>query len=386
MITRIELTDFRVYASAVIEPHHGITAVIGKNGQGKTSLAEAMSYLSSLRSFRGVPNDALVREGADTAYLRATVVHPDGREILVEAEINRAGRNRVLVNKQRLGRVRDLLGVVRSTVFAPTDLQVVYEGPSARRDLLDDALVALAPRNDHLRLEVDRIVRQRNVLLKQSHGRLTDDIATTLDVWDDKFVLEGTRLGEARAKLVARLAPFVQESYEALAGEATPVEVIYEPEWRRTGLAPALAAAREEDVRRGVSSVGPHRDDVHLMVKGMPARSHASQGECRTLALALRLGIHRLVTEVSGEPPLLVLDDVLSELDPGRCERLLAHMPSGQVIITTAGALPAAAHPDAVITISAGAVVSGSTPRGDSAGQAEPGTETGTENGGFGHG
>ena len=226
MITRIELTDFRVYRSAVIEPHPGITAVVGRNGQGKTSLAEAMSYLTSLRSFRGVPNDALVREGADTAYLRAMVAHPDGREILVEAEINRAGRNRVLVNKQRLARVRDLLGVVRSTVFAPTDLNVVYEGPSARRDLLDDALVALAPQNDRLRLEVDRIVRQRNVLLKQSHGRLTVEIATTLDVWDDKFVLEGTRLGEARAKLVARLAPFVQESYEALAGEATPVEVI----------------------------------------------------------------------------------------------------------------------------------------------------------------
>lgn len=362
MITRIELTDFRVYESAVIEPHASVTAVVGKNGQGKTSLAEAMSYLSSLRSFRGVPNDALVREGAETAYLRALVVHPDGREILVEAEINRSGRNRVLVNKQRLARVRDLLGVVRSTVFAPTDLQVVYEGPSARRDLVDDALVALAPRNDHLRLEVDRIVRQRNMLLKQAHGRLSADIAETLDVWDQKFTIEGTRLGEARARLVARLAPFVQESYEALAGEATAVEVVYEPEWRRTGLAAALAASRDEDVRRGVSGVGPHRDDVGLVVKGMPARSHASQGECRTLALALRLGIHRLVTEVSGEPPLLVLDDVLSELDPGRCTRLLAHMPAGQVIITTAGALPEAAHPDLVVTIHAGEVVDRSTP------------------------
>jgi len=382
VITRIELTDFRVYASAVIEPHRGITAVIGKNGQGKTSLAEAMSYLSSLRSFRGVPNDALVREGSDTAYLRATVVQQDGREILVEAEINRAGPNRVLINKQRLGRVRDLLGVVRSTVFAPSDLQVVYEGPSARRDLLDDALVALSPRNDRLRLEVDRIVRQRNVLLKQSHGRLTHDLATTLEVWDDKFVLEGTRLGDARAELVARLAPLVQDSYEALAGGAVPVEVIYEPEWRRIGLAAALAGARDEDVRRAVSSVGPHRDDVSLMVKGMPARSHASQGECRTLALALRLGIHRLVTEVAGEPPLLVLDDVLSELDPGRCERLLAHMPAGQVIITTAGALPAVAHPDAVITISAGAVVSGPTPGEDSARH----TGSGTEGGGNDHG
>lgn len=357
MITRIELTDFRVYEHAVIEPHHGVTAVVGKNGQGKTSLAEAMSYLSTLRSFRGVPNDALVREGADSAYLRALIVHPDGREILVEAEINRAGRNKVLVNKQRLARTRDLLGVVRSTVFAPTDLQVVYEGPAARRDMLDDALVALAPKNDRLRLEVDRIVRQRNSLLKQAHGRLSSDIVPTLDVWDEKLVIEGTRLGEARARLVARLAPFVQEAYEQLAGEATPVEVRYEPEWRRTGLAAALAESRDEDVRRGLTSVGPHRDDVGLFVKGMPARSHASQGECRTLALALRLGIHRLVTEVAGEAPLLVLDDVLSELDPGRSERLIAHMPAGQVIITTAGVLPEAARPDAVITVVAGKVV-----------------------------
>lgn len=361
MITRIELTDFRIYRHAVIEPHEGVTAVVGKNGQGKTSLAEAMSYLSTLRSFRGVPNEALVREGADSAYLRATIVHPDGREILVEAEINRAGRNKVLVNKQRLARTRDLLGVVRSTVFAPTDLQVVYEGPAARRDMLDDALVALAPKNDRLRLEVDRIVRQRNSLLKQSYGRLTDDVALTLGVWDEKLVLEGTRLGEARARLVARLAPFVQESYEQLAGEVTPVEVRYEPEWRRTGLAAALADSRDEDLRRGVTSVGPHRDDVGLFVKGMPARSHASQGECRTLALALRLGIHRLVTEVAGEAPLLVLDDVLSELDPGRSARLIAHMPAGQVILTTAGALPEAAHPDAVVQVVAGQVTGDTT-------------------------
>jgi DNA replication and repair protein RecF len=166
VIRRIELTDFRVYQHAIIELNKGVTAVIGKNAQGKTSLAEAMSYLSTLKSFRGVPNDALVREGADTAYIRAEIVHDDGREILVEAEINRSGRNRVLVNKQKLGRVRDLLGVVRSTVFAPTDLQLVYEGPSVRRDMLDDALVALAPKNDALRLEVERIIKQRNTLLK----------------------------------------------------------------------------------------------------------------------------------------------------------------------------------------------------------------------------
>lgn len=242
-----------------------------------------MSYLSTLQSFRGVTNEALVREGADTAYIRALVVHDDGREILVEAEINRAGRNKVLVNKQRLARVRDLLGVVRCTVFAPTDLQLVYEGPAVRRDMLDDALVALAPRNDALRLEVDRIIRQRNVLLKQSNGRMTDDIEMTLDVWDAQFAEKGTQLGEARAKLVARLTPFVSEAYESLAREPTPVDVAYEPEWRRMGLAAGLAAARTDDIRRGMSTVGPHRDDVVLHIKGMPAKSHASQGSAAPL-------------------------------------------------------------------------------------------------------
>jgi DNA replication and repair protein RecF len=357
VITRIELTDFRVYKSAVIELNPGVTAVIGRNAQGKTSLAEAMSYLSTLQSFRGVPNDALVRTGADTAYIRAMIVHDDGREILVEAEINRAGRNRVLVNKQKLARVRDLLGVVRSTVFAPTDLQLVYEGPSVRRDMLDDALVSLAPRNDALRLEVDRIIKQRNMLLKQAGGRLSPDIEMTLDVWDAQFVEKGTQLGEARAKLVARLTPFVREAYEQLATEPTAVDVVYEPDWRRTGLGQALAHARAEDIRRAVTSVGPHRDDVVLQVKGMPAKSHASQGESRTLALALRLGIHRLVTEVVGTAPLLVLDDVLSELDPKRCEALLRHMPQGQVLITTAQELPVAAHPDTIIHIVNGAIV-----------------------------
>jgi DNA replication and repair protein RecF len=261
------------------------------------------------------------------------------------------------VNKQKLARVKDLLGVVRTTVFAPTDLELVYKGPETRRDMLDDALVALATRNDSVRTDVDRIIRQRNVLLKQSNGRLTEEIEMTLDVWDAQFVEKGSYLGEARAKVVARLTPLVREAYEQLANEPTAVELVYEPEWRRMGLATALANARSEDIRRGISTVGPHRDDVQFFIKGMPAKTHASQGECRTLALAMKLAIHRLVTEVVGTTPLLVLDDVLSELDPQRCESLLRHMPPGQVLITTAQVLPAAAHPDSIIHISHGTVV-----------------------------
>lgn len=354
IVTHLELVDFRNYSTAVFELRGGTTAVVGRNGQGKTNLAEALSYLATLESFRGAPLDALVRVGTEAAIIRATVTQDDGREVLVEAEISRAGRNRVLVNRQALGRARDLLGVVRVTVFSPDDLAIVKEGPGGRRRFLDDTLVALAVKYDAMRLELDRVTRQRNTLLKQAGGRLDEAAEVTLDVWDAKFADLGDAFGHARAVLVARLEPMVVEAYEQLAGVATAIEVRYEPPWRRTGLAVALAESRRDDVRRGVSTVGPHRDEVELMIGGMPARTHASQGEQRTLALALRLASHRLVAERTGSAPVLVLDDVLSELDPGRSTALLRNLPAGQVVLTTAAALPEAAHPDTVLRIEGG--------------------------------
>jgi DNA replication and repair protein RecF len=358
IVTRLELIDFRNYANAAFEFQPGTTAVIGRNGQGKTNLAEAMAYLATLDSFRGAPLDALIRVGADTAVIRATVLHDDGREVSVELELTKNGRNRVLVNRQRLGRARELLGVMRVTVFSPDDLAVVKEGPSERRRFLDDVLVGLALKYDALRLELDRIIKQRNTLLKQLGGRITDDGALTLDVWDTKLAGVGDQFGNARAVLVARLSPLVLEAYEQLAEHHTGIELRYEPLWRQRGLAVALADGRAEDVRRGVSTIGPHRDDVELFIDGMPARTHASQGEQRTLALALRLGAHRLITDKAGSAPVLVLDDVLSELDPARCAALLRHLPPGQVVLTTAGVLPEVAHPDAVLRIEAGMVMS----------------------------
>ncbi len=358
IVSRLELVDFRNYANAAFDFEPGTTAVVGLNGQGKTNLAEAMAYLATLDSFRGAPLEAMIRVGADSAVVRATVVHDDGREVLVELELSRNGRNRVLVNRQKLGRARDLLGVMRVTVFSPDDLAVVKEGPGGRRRFLDDVLVALALKYDAARLELDRIVKQRNMLLKQLGGRLSDEAALTLDVWDSKMAEVGDQFGHARAVLIARLSPLVSEAYEQLADRMTSIELRYEPAWRQRGLVAALAEARTDDVRRGVSSVGPHRDDVELFINGMPARTHASQGEQRTLALALRLGAHRLVTDKAGSAPVLVLDDVLSELDPGRCEALLRHLPPGQVVLTTAGVLPEAAHPDAIVRIEAGMVMS----------------------------
>ena len=357
IVARLELVDFRNYEKATFDFQPGVTAVVGLNGQGKTNLAEAMAYLATLDSFRGAPADALIRVGADTAIVRATVQHPDGREVLVELELSRHGRNRVQVNRQRLGRSRELLGVMRVTVFSPDDLALIKGGPQERRRFMDDTLVSLAVKYDAMRLELDRVVKQRNTLLKQANGRLDADAQLTLDVWDAKLADIGDRFGHARGVLVDRLAPFVSEAHEQLAEAVTPVELRYEPPWRSSGLGAALAAARTVDLRRGVSTVGPHRDDIELTLSGMPARTHASQGEQRTLALALRLAAHRLIADRTGGAPVLVLDDVLSELDPHRSAALLGHLPPGQVVLTTAGVLPTAAHPDAVLCIDHGAVV-----------------------------
>ncbi len=356
IVERLELVDFRNYESGAFELTSGVTAILGDNGEGKTNLAEALAYLATLSSFRGAPNDALVRAGAENAVIRATVRHDDGRETLIEAELARAGRNRIQVNRQKLGRVRELLGAVRVTVFSPDDLTLVKGGPGDRRRFMDDTLVALATKYDAIRLEIDRVVRQRNTLLKQASGRLTPEIEVTLDVWDSKLVEVADQFGHARATLVARITPMVLEAYEELAGEPTPIELIYEPEWRRVGLAQALLDARPADLRRGVSTVGPHRDELVISIAGLPSRTHASQGEQRTLALGLRLAAHRLVTERTGSAPVLVLDDVLSELDDSRAAALLGHLPPGQVIITSASALPPAAEADHVIRVEAGRV------------------------------
>jgi DNA replication and repair protein RecF len=356
ILERLELVDFRNYVEATFELTTGTTVVIGANGQGKTNLVEAIAYLGTLSSFRAVSTEPLIRVGATRAIIRAELRDDDGRRSLIEAELTNGGRGRVQVNRQRLERTRDLLGVLRVTVFSPDDLALVKGGPAERRRFLDDALVALAVKYDAVRLELDRILRQRNTLLRQIGGRLDTDAETTLDVWDNRLVATGEQLGRARAALVERVMPHVTGAYTKLAG-AADMSLGYAPAWRVTGLATALAAARPDDVRRGVSTVGPHRDELDLTIDGMPARTHASQGEQRTLALALRLGVHELVAERSGSTPVLVLDDVLSELDARRASALMGLLPEGQIVITTAGTIPAAAAPERVIRIEGGKIV-----------------------------
>ncbi len=315
---------------------------------------EAIGYLATLASFRGVGNEALVRTGAAQAIVRGQGER-EGRALLIEAEIRATGRGRVTVNRQPLRRAADLAGTLRVSVFSPDDLELVKGGPTGRRRYLDDALASLHPRHAAARRDFERVLRQRNALLQQSGGRLIDDIATTLDVWDSRLVQTGEALGNARADLVAGLEPAVAKSY-AEVSETGAATVAYEAPWRADGLAAALQTARRDELRRGVSLVGPHRDELTLAVNGMPARTHASQGEQRSLALALRLAAHHVVTEQVGEPPLLLLDDVFSELDPARSAALVASLPRGQAVLTTAGHLPAGVDPDRTVRLANGRI------------------------------
>jgi DNA replication and repair protein RecF len=352
-VNRLWLTDFRNYESAELTPDPtGLTVIVGSNGEGKTNLLEGIGYLATLASFRGAPGDALVRQGAARAIVRAEGER-DGREVLIEAEINSSGRDRVQVNRQPLKRTRDLLGALRVSVFAPDDLVLVKGGPAERRRFLDDALVALHPKHDAMLRDVDRVLRQRNSLLRQSGGRLTPEVGATLDVWDAKLASTGEALVRARESLVEQVEPEIAKAYDQVAHTAADVSVAYHRSWGGD-LADAIASSRADDLRRGVTLVGPHRDELVLAIGGLPARTHASQGEQRSLALALRLAAHRVVGEAVGEPPVLLLDDVFSELDPERSEALLLHLPPGQALLTTAGVVPPGARPGAIIRVSGG--------------------------------
>ena len=357
----LTLTDFRSYSDGSFEPApSGITVVTGANGAGKTNLIEAVGYLATLRSLRASPAEALVRTGSSsaTAVVRSVIGHEEtGRRVTIDAELHTAGRDRVRVNGQALRRTRDLLGALQVTVFSPDDLDLVKGGPAGRRSYLDDLLVAVSPRRDATLSELERILKQRNALLKTAFqgsggfrpGReLPDDVRYTLDVWDSKLAEVGEELAGARARLTAALDPLVASSYQALSEGSAYLDVrchahlSYRPSWSGP-LADAVAAARTDDLRRGVTTVGPHRDDLDMSIGEMPARTHASQGEQRTLALALRLAGHRLIRGETRTSPVLLLDDVFSELDRARSEALLHNLPSGQAILTTAGELPEAA-------------------------------------------
>jgi DNA replication and repair protein RecF len=349
------LKDFRSHQEVDLELVDGLCVVFGANGAGKSNLLEAIAFLALLESFRGAPGEALVRSGALQAFVRGEV--EDGERVqLIEAELRLGGQNRILLNRQRLSRSRDLLGALRVVVFAPDDLNLLKGGPALRRTYLDQLLVLLDPRNDVVRSEYERAVRQRNALLKQTRGRLDEAAAMTLEVWDAKVVASGERLADLRSQLIVELSPLVSAAYEEVAGSTVPVTLGYSPSWRSGGLAAALESVRQDELRRGITLVGPHRDDVRVDLAGLPSRTHASQGEQRSLALALRLAAHRLIERTTGSPPLLLLDDVFSELDVNRSAALVDCLPRTQTVLTTATVPPDGVVADQFVTVSANGI------------------------------
>lgn len=361
-ITRMWLTDFRCFGEATFEPDpDGLTVLRGENGAGKTSVLEAAGWLATQRSFRGASRDVMVRTGAQRAVLRAEC-RAGLRNVLFEAELPVQGAARLQLNRQvvrRRGEVADVLAV---SVFSPDDLAIVQEGPAARRAFLDEALVARQARHEALVTEVDRIVRQRGALLRQMPGRPDDDALRTLEVWDARLAHSGEALARAREALVDALQPLVRGAYEELSGgeEGGPLSVRYRRSWSGP-LAEALTSTRQDDLRRQVTSVGPHRDELEVELSGRPARTQASQGEQRSAALSLRLAAHLLVTADTGRAPVLLLDDVFSELDSRRAAALVGQLPPGQVLLTTAIDPPPVVTADRVVEVSAGRLAAAGT-------------------------
>jgi len=367
-ITRVGhlwLDNFRCLQGVDLDLDPGLTVMFGANGQGKTSMLEAIAWIARAQSFRGVNDAPLVRRDCDHAILRAEIMHDD-RLQLFEAELRAAGRNRVLCNKRPVTRSRDLHGLLRIAVFAPDDLELVKGGPGTRRVYLDELLAMLAVRYEAARSDFERVLKQRNALLRR--GVRDQSAIATLDVLDEQLVVAAGELVRGRLQLVDRLGPAVNAAYAALAEDGRPVAESYESQWapEPLGLADtaeidellrtALGQHRRAEIERGVTLVGPHRDDWKLTIEGLDARTQASQGEQRSLALALRLAGRGVVQDLTGTPPVLLLDDVFSELDSRRSSALIRNLPPGQTLLTTAGTIPPDVKADQVLRINAGRV------------------------------
>jgi DNA replication and repair protein RecF len=380
-LTRLALTDFRSYMSVDVTLEPGVTIFSGPNGEGKTNLVEAVGYVATLASHRAAHDTPLIRHGAGQAIIRAEV-HGDLHDNLVEIELNPGRANRVRLNKAPLPKPREILGVLRTVLFAPEDLALVKGDPGERRRFLDDLLVAMAPRYAAVRADYDRVLRQRTALLKSAGPKAgrggkssREAVAATLDVWDAHLARVGAELLVAREHLVDSLRPHVEDAYAAVAGDARGSaalayhrsfegEVLADeaPFGERLrsadeGLRAALLEVRDSELERGVCLVGPHRDELDLSVRELPARGYASHGESWSLALALRLASFSLL-RAGREDPVLILDDVFAELDEGRRDRLASLVVDAEQVLVTA-AVPQDVPPvlaGARFTVSGGAM------------------------------
>ena len=347
-VAKLSATDFRSYSQVDLDFSPGVTALVGPNGQGKTNLIEAIGYLATLGSHRVAHDAPMVREGAERAIVRGVVVQ-DGRDTLLEVEITPGKANRARRGGAALPKARDLLGTLRTVLFAPEDLAIVKGDPSGRRDFLDDLLVARAPRYAAVRSDYERVLKQRNALLKSAgNARRAGAELWTLDVWDAHLAEAGAALLAGRHELVDALRPLVDKSYTAVSRGGGPTALDYtssvapeivgstDRELLTAAMAAALASKRGDELDRGLTLIGPHRDDLVLSIGGLPARGYASHGESWSLALALRLAAYDLLRSDGGEP-VLILDDVFAELDATRRVSLAELVaPAEQVLITAA--------------------------------------------------
>ncbi|KOG51393.1 recombinase RecF [Streptomyces griseoflavus] len=349
-VSHLSLADFRSYARVEVPLDPGVTAFVGPNGQGKTNLVEAVGYLATLGSHRVSSDAPLVRMGAERAIVRAAVVQGE-RQQLVELELNPGKANRARINRSSQVKPRDVLGIVRTVLFAPEDLALVKGDPGERRRFLDELITARSPRMAGVRSDYDRVLKQRNTLLKSAalarrHGGRQMDLST-LDVWDQHLARAGAELLAQRLDLIAALQPLADKAYEQLAPGGGPLSMEYRGS-AGEGLGGAstreelyglliesLGAARKNEIERGVTLVGPHRDDLLLKLGQLPAKGYASHGESWSYALALRLASYDLLRG-EGNEPVLVLDDVFAELDSRRRERLAELVAPGEQVLVTA--------------------------------------------------
>ena len=357
-VTHLSLADFRSWPLAEVEFSAGVTTIVGRNGQGKTNLVEAVEYLATLGSHRVASDAPLIRAGAERALVRARVQagSDDPRSLLLEVEINAGRANRASLNRGPLKRPRDLLGALRVVLFSPEDLALVKGDPADRRRFLDDLLTQRWPRLAGVRADYDRVVRQRSALLKSLAGRRggLGEAAASLDVWDDNLAGLGAELVHARLATLADLRPLVADAYRSIAPTNNVASLGYRsssltgvtnglvadadaPDVAslRTRLAERMGERRGEEIARGLSLVGPHRDDVVLGLGDLPAKGYASHGESWSFALALRLGSYALL-QADAVEPVLILDDVFAELDDVRRQRLAERVAGAEQVLVTA--------------------------------------------------
>ncbi|MEY2915771.1 MAG: hypothetical protein RL454_700 [Actinomycetota bacterium] len=363
-IKHLTLASFRNHNSTEVVFGPGVNLFAGDNGQGKTNLVEAVHYLATLSSHRTAGYLPLIKWDAETAIVRAKVEHA-GREVLLDVELSKTTKNRVAINKSSSNRARDILGYVQTVTFAPEDLDIVKKDPTNRRKFLDDLLIQLTPRYAGVFADYERVLKQRNALLKSARANsVAGSALSTLDAWDAQLVSLGVQIIAARGNLMNRLIPLVTAAYQEIAvarnvpelrlkssilGKGIPSfgdedeneDLEYLEDFDGDSLTQLFEARvkelRSKEMERGLTLCGPQRDDLVLLLNGMPAKTYASHGEGWSYALALRLASRELLREDgSFGDPILILDDVFAELDAKRRERLADLVVDNEQVLITA--------------------------------------------------